>query len=105
MKRRSKIDIVAQILQVVHSDEHDQISKNKIRYKAFIPHLQIQKHLLNLVENGLLNYDQKQRDYKVTEKGILFIQAYNKLKEYIDVESFEEKNFQSPPTAIIKNTN
>jgi predicted transcriptional regulator len=106
MKRRCKIDIVAQILQGANGDEANRITKSKIRYKAFVPHLQIQKHLVILVENGLLDYDHIKHDYKITEKGMLFLDIYNKLKEYADSLSLEAScHYFSSPTIKISTAN
>jgi predicted transcriptional regulator len=65
MKYRSRTDIIAQILDVANGGS----TRTKIMYKAFLSHAQMKEYLAELIENGLLAYDQTTQIFKTTERG------------------------------------
>lgn len=78
MKYRSRTDIVVQILDTASGDG---VSKTKIMYKAYLSYAQLKEYLSVLEANGLLEQDEAERLYKITEKGMKFMKAYNQMHE------------------------
>jgi predicted transcriptional regulator len=76
---RSRTEIAAQILQAANG--HDEITKTKIMYKAFLTYAQLQEYLAILIQNGLLEYLSGTKSYKTTEKGLRFLKIYEKMEE------------------------
>jgi predicted transcriptional regulator len=83
LKYRCKADIIAVILETAASGE---VPKSKIYYKSFLTYQRLRGYLTLLIESGLIQcIDYKDRRlYKTTENGILFLQAYNGMRELID---------------------
>jgi predicted transcriptional regulator len=76
---RTRTEIAAQILQAANG--HDEITKTKIMYKAFLTYAQLQEYLATLIQNGLLEYLDGTKSYKTTEKGLKFLKIYEKMEE------------------------
>jgi predicted transcriptional regulator len=74
---RTKIEILVQFLQAANA--HDGISITHLMYVTFVPHRQVKEYLNILVRNGLLEYERAARTYKTTQKGLKFLQVYEKL--------------------------
>jgi DNA-binding PadR family transcriptional regulator len=52
--------------------------------KAVISHSQLQEYLIVLEEKELIKYEEGSlRLYRITEKGLRFVDAYNKISELI----------------------
>jgi predicted transcriptional regulator len=73
MEHRNRMDIVAIILESATG----KVGKTKMMYNAFLSYNQLREYLAALQENGLLEYEQGSRTYKITDKGIHFLQIYN----------------------------
>ena len=73
MEHRNRMDIVAIILESATG----KVGKTKMMYNAFLSYNQLREYLGALQENGLLEYEQGSRIYKITDKGIHFLQIYN----------------------------
>jgi predicted transcriptional regulator len=76
---RTRTEIAAQILQAANG--HDEITKTKIMYKAFLTYAQLQEYLAILIQNGLLEYLDETKSYKTTERGLKFLKIYEKMEE------------------------
>jgi predicted transcriptional regulator len=76
---RTRTEIAAQILQAANG--HNEITKTKIMYKAFLTHAQLQEYLAILIQNGLLEYLDRTKSYKTTEKGLKFLKIYEKMEQ------------------------
>jgi predicted transcriptional regulator len=75
MKYRSRTDIVSQILEAANGGA----TKTKIMYKAYLSYAQLKEYLSVLVENGLLEYEEAEQEYKTTQKGSKFMRVYNEM--------------------------
>jgi predicted transcriptional regulator len=75
MKYRSRTDIISQVLDAASGGA----SKTKIMYNAYLSYAQLKEYLLVLVENGLLVYQEAEREYKTTPKGTKFLQGYQRI--------------------------
>jgi predicted transcriptional regulator len=81
---RTRTEIAAQILQAANG--HDEITKTKIMYKAFLTYAQLQEYLAILIQNGLLEYLDGTKSYKTTEKGLKFLKMHEQMEELMMTE-------------------
>ena len=75
---RSRTEIAAQILQA--ANDHNEITKTKITYVAFLSYRQLQEYLPPLMQNGLLEYLEGTKSYRTTEKGLKFLKMYEQME-------------------------
>jgi predicted transcriptional regulator len=96
MANRSRTEIVAQILQTVYDhdsdDNGDGIIQTKIMYSVYLSSGSVGEYLTALTVNVLLIYDPTMRTYQITERGIRFLELYNKLGD-MTAEQEEELEF------------
>ncbi len=74
-KYRERIDIIADILQIVSKDA----KKTHIMYRANLSYGVLQKYITNLIESALMSFKPESGCYLITDKGFQFLQTY---KEY-----------------------
>ena len=86
---RSRTEIAAQILQA--ANDHNKITKTKIIYSAFLSYKQLQEYLPPLIQNGLLEYLEGTKSYKITEKGLKFLKIYEKIEELVAETKLPER--------------
>lgn len=82
MKYRSRTDIVSMVLESTRGGE----TKTKIMYKAYLSYAQVNEYLKFLQENDLLTFEEGSRLYRVTEKGLKFLNTSDELNELITVK-------------------
>jgi predicted transcriptional regulator len=80
MKHRSKIEIIAHILQSIMNDSA--LSTSKLMFKAFLTYKQIKDYLPFLLQSELIKYDDKNGSLRITNKGLQFLDIYNRLPGY-----------------------
>ena len=78
---RNRIQIIAQILEVVNEGSDDGVTKTKIMYKAFLNYAQLKEYLTILTDNGLLSYDLGTQTFKTSKKALRFLKACNQLDQ------------------------
>jgi predicted transcriptional regulator len=78
MKYRSRTDIVGSILKSANGGT---ANKTKIIYKAFLSFEQLKEYLTVLQEKGLIEYEEEQKTYRTTTKGIRLLQLVNNMEE------------------------
>jgi predicted transcriptional regulator len=83
LTNRSKTEIVCQILETANGGGDDGATKTKLMYKVFLSSDQLQEYLMLLIESDLLSYDSTMRTFKTTEKGLMFLQAYNQIDQIL----------------------
>jgi predicted transcriptional regulator len=76
MRYRSRTDIMGEILDAANGGS---ATKAKIMYKAFLSFRQMKEYARVLTENNLLKYDGYTKTFKTTEKGLRFLDTYNKM--------------------------
>ncbi|MDQ3969396.1 MAG: winged helix-turn-helix domain-containing protein [Thermoproteota archaeon] len=83
MAYRDKIDIISQILEAANGGA----SKTRIMYKAALNYNQMKQYVKLLTEKGLLGYDQQEvQTFRTTEKGLQFLDIYNRTSDMIKEE-------------------
>jgi predicted transcriptional regulator len=82
---------MGQILQVANCSSN-YVTKTKIMYQTFLSYNQLDEHLSFLIRKGLLNYDVNTRTFRITEKGLQFLEAYNLLEDMIKYDERDNGN-------------
>jgi predicted transcriptional regulator len=90
-KYRSRTEIIALILEA--ANQREGVLKIKIMYSASITSKQLYDYLPFLMKNELLEHGgQKRRTYRITRRGIHFLQVYNQLREMVGTKRLENLN-------------
>lgn len=79
MKYRSRTEIIAMVLRSVS----DGLTKTKIMYKAYLSYTQLREYLAHLEENELIQYDKKDHLYRITQKGVKFLIAFDQISQLV----------------------
>ena len=86
MKKRDRINIIRLILEV--SNEANYARKTtKIMYKVLLNHPQLKEYWTFLTESDLLSYDVDTQTFKITEKGLKFLNAYSETGKLIEANT------------------
>jgi predicted transcriptional regulator len=59
------------------------VTRTKITNKAYLTFLQVKKFLIDLTERNLVQYESHTQTFRITEKGLRLLNAYNQLGEFI----------------------
>lgn len=78
MDSRSADETIASILHAAIGG----VTKTTIMYKSFITYEQLNEYLSLLLEKGLIAYQEGEKLYRTTDKGINFVQANKKTTEF-----------------------
>src|ERR687886_633505 len=78
MDSRTADETIASILHAAIGG----VTKTTIMYKSFITYDQLNEYLSLLVEKGLISYQEGEKLYRTTDKGISFVQANKKPNEF-----------------------
>ena len=78
MDSRTADETIASILHAAIGG----VTKTTIMYKSFITYDQLNEYLSLLVEKGLISYQEGEKLYRTTDKGINFVQANKKPNEF-----------------------
>jgi predicted transcriptional regulator len=84
---RSKMRILADMMQAIQSEGEEGAGPTKILYAANLSHDRLKQYIDELIEKALIreeNPDSNNRTYFLTEKGREF------LREFIRIERFSE---------------
>ena len=76
------MDIVAMLLQ----SSMRGASKTKLMYGAYLSYAQLKEYLSFVQERGLLAYEDGLQVYRLTPKGLHFLNAYEEVKEIVSLE-------------------
>jgi predicted transcriptional regulator len=81
---RGRLDIIADILQVVSQNA----KKTQIMYQANLNYKVLQRYLKNITSASLIELEDAEQYYMLTQKGQEFLEAY---KEYAKTNESIEK--------------
>lgn len=83
--RRTKLDIMNDILTSIQQ-EGGEIKPTRLLYKSNLSYKKLIEYTTELISKGMLiEYTGgEKRSYRITDKGISFIQEFRKIKEFID---------------------
>ncbi len=79
MKRRGGTEILDSMLRSIGPGA----TKTHIMYKACLYYSQLKGYLSVLEKRGLIIYEKRTHLYKLTEKGLRFMNAFDKILELI----------------------
>ncbi|MFL6317223.1 MAG: winged helix-turn-helix domain-containing protein [Nitrososphaeraceae archaeon] len=83
MKHRSKVEIIADMLETIMADSS--MSSSKIMYKAFLSYKQLKEYVPLLLQNELIRHGEKDRTFMITDKGLYYLEMYNNLPEFVGI--------------------
>jgi predicted transcriptional regulator len=92
MKYRSRIQIVAEILESITSiatttaADNGKVTNTKIMYKAFLSYTQLKEYLDLLLRNDLIRYQENKGTFIITDKGMHLLELYNQLDKFISAK-------------------
>ncbi|MFL6392651.1 MAG: winged helix-turn-helix domain-containing protein [Nitrososphaeraceae archaeon] len=81
MKHRSKVEIIADMLETIMADSS--MSSSKIMYKAFLSYKQLKEYVPLLLQNELIRHGEKDRTFMITDKGLYYLEMYNNLPGFV----------------------
>ena len=55
-------------------------------YTAFLSYVQMKEYLTILIDNGLLQHDVGNQKFRITEKGLRFLQLYEQIDDLLRKE-------------------
>jgi len=79
MKYRSSTEIIDSMLRSIR----DGATKTHIMYRAYMSYSQLKEYLKLLEERQLIKYEPGSQLYVLTEKGLKFMNAYDKISELV----------------------
>jgi predicted transcriptional regulator len=82
MKYRDRNEIIAHILECCNGNR---VTRSKIMFNTYLSYELTKEYLLLLLENGLIDYQQGERTFKTTEKGIHFLNIHNNFRQLTSV--------------------
>ena len=89
MKYRSSTEIIDSILRTIKSGA----AKTHIMYQAYLSFGQLQAYLTLLQERDLIKYESTTHLFRITERGLHFMNAYEQISQLIP--RTEERNRMS----------
>jgi predicted transcriptional regulator len=90
MKYRSRTDIIAMILQAATGGA----TKTRIMYSAYLSYAQVKEYLSFLTERNLIWYEQGSSLYKLTERGLQLLRAYEGISDMISLDLQKASNIE-----------
>ncbi|HJU13099.1 MAG TPA: winged helix-turn-helix domain-containing protein [Candidatus Nitrosotalea sp.] len=93
MKYRGRIEIIAAILESARSGN----TKTKIMYEAYLSHDQVSAYIELLKESDLLHFGGSDGLYRLTERGLKFLNAALTVNELMNLTKIREGKSSSFP--------
>src|SRR5947209_20565958 len=91
---RNKIEIIAVILKAASSNGG--ALKAKIMYEGFLSWAQLKEYLSLVLKNDLIKYQERERTFVITEKGIRFLNIHYELDKLITTTTKQIENKTTP---------
>jgi predicted transcriptional regulator len=89
-RNRDRTEITRDILQTTR-DKGIGVRKTKIMYSVFLSHGQVNKHVAQLVDKGLLQQDLGNQKYRITEKGLNFLNLCDQIGDLMEEKKSDEE--------------
>jgi predicted transcriptional regulator len=77
VNNRRRTELAATILEAANGGA----TKTKIMYIAFLSYNQLKEYLSFLIENDLIEYLERTKTFKTTEKGLNLLKIHNEMSE------------------------
>lgn len=75
MKKRSRTEIIYQILQILLRDRNG-VRITEIMYGSFLSFKPVKQYLMLMIHNDLVQYIPETQTFKLTQKGHRFLELY-----------------------------
>ncbi len=86
MRNRDRNEIIGSILQsIINAKEEEGIRTTRIMYNSFLSYGMVTHYLKVLSENGSLEHDELNKTYRVTDKGLQFLELQSRIGEMLKV--------------------
>jgi len=82
MKYRSRSEIVGLLLEAASGRR---VTKTRLMFKSYLSFNQLRNYIALLVENGLIEYEERRRTYRTTEKGGRLLSIQNRMAEIASI--------------------
>jgi predicted transcriptional regulator len=79
IRYRSRTEIIASVLQAIY-DCGSQVNGTKLTYRTLLSHSQFREYVELLVGKGLIEYDSIDSGFRITERGIAFLRAWENIE-------------------------
>jgi len=97
VKNRNRTEIIRQIIEITNDYDLDKgITRTKLMHKAYLSSAQLKEYLALLTAHRLLTHNSAVRRFRVTEKGLQFLEIYYKLSDMLSEEE-EEVDYAELP--------
>ncbi len=91
IKYRSRVEIIRDIIEAIKAGsklkkdytDFEGASKTNIMYKAYLAHSQSKDYLTLMIKSKLITYNQENRLYNVTSKGLDYLKKIQELDEMV----------------------
>lgn len=83
MQNRQKDEMIRDILTVANSGA----AITQIMFKAYTSHAQAKSYLGELIENAFIEFDNIDRKYRTTPKGLEYLQAAERMSEMLTINT------------------
>ena len=85
MAYRIRTEIISLILEAAngHGEDSEGITFPKLTYNVDFADILLEEYLVFLIDDDLLSCDSTMSTLKTTEKGLLFLQAYNEIDKML----------------------
>ncbi len=77
------IDIICLILDVANQYNDTKGTNTTIMYRALFNQPELREFWKSLIESHLLKFDSQTRTFKTTKRGLVFLQAYDKMDRHV----------------------
>ena len=83
-KHRSKDEIIVHILKIVNSEKG--VVQTRIAHESLMSWKQLRNHLSFLVTVGLIEYQEEDHTFVITQKGKNFLNVYSMIDQLIAIK-------------------
>ena len=83
MQNRQKDEMIRDILTVANGGA----AITHIMFKAYTSHSQAKSYLGELIQNGFIEFDNLERKYRTTTKGLEYLQVAEKMSEILTINT------------------
>ena len=83
-KYRNRAEIYASLLRGAFAEETEGITITSLMFASMLSYRQMNIHLQVLLKDRLLEYDEQKKVYKITMKGLQFVELYTKMAEMLE---------------------
>jgi len=91
-KYRTRTEIICDILKAARNYGNG-AGQTQIMYNAFLSHAQMKEYLTILIDNGLLQHDLGNQKFRITEKGLSFLQLYEQIDGLVEKEEQQRRQW------------